>query len=265
MRIRDRVFVVTGAGSGIGQAVTWDLLSRGARVAAADLRPEGLAETVAGSAAAPGRLTTHVLDITDRAAVDALPRQVLDAHGQVDGLMCIAGIIQRFVYLDRMTMDEIERIMAVNFWGTLYLDLAFLPLLKERPEASLVNVASMGALVPVPGQSMYGASKGAVRLLTEALYAELRDTGVAVTLVFPGGTATHITENSGVEPPRIPPDKMPKILTAKEVATAIVEAVRKGRFRVLIGKDTHMLDGLSRIAPQRAIALAAERMKTYLA
>ena len=264
MRIRDRVFVVTGAGSGIGQAVTLDLLSRGARVAAADLREEGLAETVALAAAPPNRLTTHVLDITDRAAVAALPQQVIDGHGQVDGLMCIAGIIQRFVYLDQMTMDEIERIMAVNFWGTLYMDLAFLPLLEKRPEACLVNVASMGALVPVPGQSMYGASKGAVRLLTEALYAELRDSNVAVTLVFPGGTATHIAENSGVEPPRIPADKMPKILTAPEVATAIVEAVQKGTFRVLVGRDTHMLDRLSRLAPQRAISLAAERMKTYL-
>ena len=264
MRIRDRVFVVTGAGSGIGQAVTLDLLSRGARVAAVDLREAGLAETVTLAAAPPNRLTTHVLDITDRAAVAALPQQVVDEHGQVDGLMCIAGIIQRFVYLDQMTMDEIERIMAVNFWGTLYMDLAFLPLLEKRPEASLVNVASMGALVPVPGQSMYGASKGAVRLLTEALYAELRDSNVAVTLVFPGGTATHITENSGVEPPRIPADKMPKILTAPEVATAIVEAVQKGTFRVLIGRDTHMLDRLSRLAPQRAISLAAERMKAYL-
>ncbi len=265
MRIRDRVFVVTGAGSGIGQAVTWDLLSRGARVAAVDRREEGLAETVAGCSAAPGRLTTHPLDITDRGAVESLPGQVIAAHEQVDGLLCIAGIIQRFVYIDQMTMDEIERIMAVNFWGTLYLDLAFLPLLKERPEASLVNVASMGALVPVPGQSVYGASKGAVRLLTEALYAELRDTSVAVTLVFPGGTATHITENSGVEAPRIPPGKMPKILTAQEAASAIVEAVQKGTFRVLIGRDTHMLDRLSRIAPQRAIVIAAERMKAYLA
>ena len=264
MRVRDKVFVVTGAGSGIGRAVALDLLARGARVAAVDRRPEGLAQTTAVAHAGRGRLTTYVLDVTDRAAVEALPGQVVDDYGQVDGLLCIAGIIQRFVSLDQMTMEEIERVMAVNFWGTLYLDLAFLPLLKQRPEACIVNVSSEGALVPVPGQSIYGASKGAVKLLTEGLYAELRDTNVAVTVVFPGGANTGITVNSGVEAPKIPADKMPKVLTPEEAARPIVDAVEKGTFRVVIGRDAHMLDGLSRIAPRRAIEIAADRMKSYL-
>lgn len=264
MQIRDRVFVVTGAGSGIGRAVTLDLASRGARLAAVDRRPEGLAATAALAHAERGRLTTYALDISDRTAVEALPAQVIADHGQVDGLLSIAGIIQRFVTIEHLSMDEIERLMAVNFWGTLYLDLAFLPLLRQRPEAALVNVSSMGALVPVPGQSIYGASKGAVRLLTEALYAELRDTSVAVTLVFPGGTATGITENSGVEAPRIPPDRMPAVMTADEAARPIVDAVESGTFRVVIGRDAHMLDRMARVSPTRAIDLAADRMKTYL-
>ena len=264
MHIRHHVFVVTGGGSGIGRAVVLDLLSRGARVAAVDRRPEGLAETVALAHVDQDRLTTYVLDITDRDAVEALPDQVIADHGTVDGLLSIAGIIQRFVPLDKMTMEEIERVMAVNFWGTLYLDLAFLPLLKARPQAALVNVASMGALVPVPGQSIYGASKGAVKLLTEGLYAELRDTNVAVTVVFPGGANTGITVNSGVAAPNIPPDKMPRVLTPAEAAKPIVDAVEKGTFRVVIGRDAHMLDRLSRLAPQRAISIVAERMKSYL-
>ncbi|MFM9135648.1 MAG: SDR family NAD(P)-dependent oxidoreductase [bacterium] len=264
MRIRDRVFVVTGAGSGIGQAVTLDLLSRGGRVAAVDLREEGLAETMALASAPPQRLTTYELNVADRAAVEALPERVLADHGQVDGLLCIAGIIQRFVPIDEMEMDEIERIMAVNFWGTLYLDLAFLPLLERRPEACLVNVASMGALVPVPGQGIYGASKGAVKLLTEGLYAELRDSNVAVTVVFPGGTATHISETSGVQVPSMGAGTTPKLTSAEDAARQIVEAVQKGTFRVVIGGDARMLDRLSRLSPQRAIAVVADRMKSLL-
>ena len=264
MRIRDRVFVVTGAGSGIGQAVTLDLLSRGARVAAADLRPEGLSQTIDHARADQTRLVAYPVDITDRGAVEELPAQVLADFGQVDGVLSIAGIIQPFVHIDHMSMEQIERVMNVNFWGTLYVDLAFLPLLEQRPQACLVNVSSMGALVPVPGQGIYGASKGAVKLLTEALYAELRDSSVAVTVVFPGGVGTNITQNSGVQTPAIPEGKMPKVTAVGDAARQIVDAVEKGRLRVVIGKDARMLDRLSRLAPERAIRLVADRMKALL-
>ena len=85
-------------------------------------------------AAAPeGRLTTHAMSVADRAAVEALPEQVLAAHGQVDGVLNIAGIIQRFVHVEDLSIEEIEKVMGVNFWGTLYMDKTFLPLLKARP------------------------------------------------------------------------------------------------------------------------------------
>src|SRR6185503_1600254 len=144
------------------------------------------------------RLTTYAVNITDRTAVEKLPGDVAAAHGPVDGVINVAGIVQRFVRVSELSFDEIERVMAVNFWGVVNVTKAFLPTLVARPQASLVNVSSMGALVPVPGQSAYGASKAAVKLLTEGLYAELRDTNVAVTVVFPGGVGTNIMANSGV-------------------------------------------------------------------
>ena len=201
MQIADKVFVVTGGGNGIGREVVLELIRRRGRVAAVDLRADGLAETVRLAGAPEGRLTTHTLSVADRAAVQALPDQVIAAHGQVDGVLNIAGIIQRFVHVEELSIEEIERVMAVNFWGTLYMDKTFIPVLKQRPQAALLNVSSMGGLVPVPGQGAYGASKGAVKLLTETLYAELRDTHVAVTVVFPGGVGTNITGNSGVDVP----------------------------------------------------------------
>jgi len=268
MQVADRVFVVTGGGNGIGREVVLELLRRGARVAAADLSEEGLAETVRLSGVRDSRVTTHVLNVADREAVDALPDAVVAAHGQVDGVLNIAGIIQRFVHVEDLELAEIERVFAVNFWGTLYVDRAFLPLLKKRPAAALVNVSSMGALVPVPGQGAYGASKGAVKLLTETLYAELRGTSVAVTVVLPGAIGTNITANSGVEVPGmdkvLASGKPPKTTAPDDAARQIVDAVAKGQFRLLIGNDARMLDGMARMTPTRAITTVADQMKKML-
>ena len=262
MRIAEKVFVVTGGGNGIGREVVLELVRRGARVAAVDRRRESLEETV--RLARPGRVVPYDLDITDREVVMALPGRVMADCGQVDGLVNVAGIIQRFVPINDLSLDEVERVMDVNFWGTLYMDKAFLPHLLEHPEASIVNVSSMGALVPVPGQGAYGASKAAVKLLTECLFAELQGTGVAVTEVFPGAVGTHITENSGVEAPAMPAGTTPKVTSAPEAGRQIVQAMERGDFRVLIGGDARMLDRLSRVSPTRAITTVAARMRALL-
>lgn len=268
MQISDKVFVVTGAGNGIGREVTLELIRRGASVAAVDVSEIGLAETVALARTPASRLSTHTLSVSDRAAVEALPEQVVAVHGQVDGLLSIAGIIQRFVRLEELSIEEIEKVMAVNFWGTLYLDKAFIPYLKRRPQAALLNVSSMGGLVPVPGQGAYGASKGAVKLLTETLYAELQGTSVAVTVVYPGGVATNITGNSGVEVPNM--DKVmasgtpPKTTAVHDAGRQIVVALAAGKPRLLIGSDAKTLDRLSRVNPTKAITTVAKQMQKLL-
>jgi NAD(P)-dependent dehydrogenase (short-subunit alcohol dehydrogenase family) len=265
VQIAQKVFVVTGGGNGIGREVVLALLARGGRVAAVDLSVTGLAET-AGLAAAGERLTTHVLNITDRRAVEKLPGDVLAEHGQVDGVINVAGIVQRFARVQDLSYDEIERVLAVNFWGVVNLSKSFLPTLLARPQASLVNVSSMGALLPVPGQSAYGASKAAVKLLTEGLYAELRGTSVAVTIVFPGGVATNILGNSGVSMAGhdASAGRQSKLTTPADAARQIVAAVEKGSFRVRIGGDARLFDRLGRLMPQRATALIADRMKSLL-
>jgi NAD(P)-dependent dehydrogenase (short-subunit alcohol dehydrogenase family) len=264
MRIKDNVFVVTGGGNGIGREVVLALLARGARVAAVDRSESGLADT---RRLAGGHLSTHVVDITDREAVAKLPDTVVEAHGRVDGLLNVAGIVQRFARVQDLGFEEIERVMAVNFWGVLAMTKAFLPVLRERPRACLVNVSSMGALAPVPGQSAYGASKAAVKLLTEGLYGELRGTNVAVTVVFPGGVGTDILANSGVEMPGRDPASAgtgSKLTSPAEAGRQIVEAVEKGSYRVRIGGDARLLDRLARLLPQRAAVLVADRMKSLL-
>jgi short-subunit dehydrogenase len=261
MQVRDRVFVVTGGGNGIGREVVLGLLSRGGRVAAVDLRPDSLEET-ARLAGAGDRLTTHTVDITDRAAVEALPADVLARHGQVDGLLNVAGIIQQFVPFAELSYGEIERVLAVNLWGVVHTTKAFLPLLLERPAACVVNVSSMGGLAPVPGQTIYGASKAAVKLLTEGLYAELLGSRVAVTVVFPGGVGTAIADNSGAAIPGVDADSdlAANLTSPADAGHQIIEGVEKGSYRVVIGRDARMLDRLSRLVPRRATELVAKKM-----
>lgn len=266
MQIQDKVFVVTGGGNGMGREVVLQLLQRGARVAAVDLSEAGLAET-ATMASAGDRLSTHAVNVADRKQVLALPAKVEKAHGQVDGLFNVAGIIQPFVKIQELDFDVIERVMNVNFWGVVNMSKAFLPVLLKRPEAGLLNVSSMGGFLPVPGQAAYGASKAAVKLFTEALYAELQGTPVSVTIVFPGGVATNITANSGVAMPNMDPAlmaKAPKTTTVEDAGRQIIEGLEKGAFRVLIGSDARFMDRFSRLNPRRATLLIANQMKSLL-
>jgi short-subunit dehydrogenase len=267
MQLENKVFVVTGGGNGIGREVVLGLLARGARVAAVDLNEAGLAETVGLAGAASTKLTTHTLSVTDRDAVLALPGAVIAAHGQVDGLLNVAGIIQPFVKLTELDFDAIERVFNVNFWGVVNMTKAFLPALMERPAAAVLNVSSMGGFLPVPGQAAYGASKAAVKLFTEALYAESMGTNLAVTIVFPGGVGTNITANSGVEMPEMADadaGKDYKTTSPADAGKQIIEGLEKGAFRVLVGSDAKFMDRYARLSPRRATELIAKKMKDLL-
>jgi len=265
MDIAGKVFVVTGAGNGIGREVTLRLLADGASVAGVDLNAGGLEQTAA-LAQAGSRFTPHAVNITDREAVEALPDAVISAHGQVDGVANIAGVIQKFVKVTDLPFSEIEKVMNVNFWGVMNVCKAFLPHLISRPEASLLNVASMGSYAPVPGQAVYGASKAAVKLLTEALYAELLDTNVHVTVIFPGAISTGIAANSGVElgGDASAENSTHKTTTPQVAGRVIVDAIRKNRFRATIGSDAAAMDRISRLNPKFATTLIAKQMGDLL-
>lgn len=270
MQIADKVFVVTGGGNGMGREVALQLIERGARVAAVDLSADGLAETAKLAGAAEGRLTTHALNVADRDAVLALPDAVIAAHGQVDGLFNVAGIIQPFVKIEELGFDVIERVMNVNFWGVVNMSKAFLPHLLARPESGLLNVSSMGGFLPVPGQAAYGASKAAVKLFTEALFSETQGTPLKVTVIFPGGVGTNITRNSGVDMSKMEAaaagagGKQPKTTSPQDAGRQLIEALEQGKFRATIGGDAKFMDRMARLSPRRATLLIAKQMKALL-
>lgn len=268
MRASEKTVAVTGGGNGIGRELVLELLSRGARVAALDISEPGLKETAELAGENSDRLSTHAVDITDREAVDALPSAVIAAHGQVDGLINCAGIIQPFVRFNDLGYEAIERIMNVNLYGTIHTTKAFLPHLLQRPEGHIVNVSSMGGFVPVPGQTMYGATKAAVMLLTEGLHSELADTNVAVTVVFPGAIATNISKNSGVDAPgeadRDGKASSIRMTEPNVAAQVILGGMEKNAYRVMVGSDAKMMDRLCRLSPLRAATIIYKQMRGLL-
>ncbi len=257
--------MVTGAGGGIGSELVGVLLRRGAQVAAVDVRPELLDQLKAQAGSFAKNLTIHTVDITDRAAVNQLPQQIIEAQGAIDGIINNAGIIQPFVKIEDLDEEAIERVMNINFFGTLYLTKAFLPHLLKRPEAYIANVSSMGGFLPVPGQSVYGASKAAVKLMTEGLYAELLATNVHVSVVFPGATNTNISKNSGVVIAGAGANaKKYQMLSPQKAAEIIVKGIEKNKPQIFTGKDSTFMNFLYRVNPVFATKFIAKRMKSLL-
>jgi short-subunit dehydrogenase len=266
MKVENKVFVVTGGGNGMGREMVLDLLSKGAGVAAIDINEAALQETVNLAGDKKGKLSTHILNITDKTAVNALPEQVVSRHGVVDGLINNAGIIQPFVKIKDLDDAVIERVMNINFYGALYMTRAFLPHLLKRPEAHIANTSSMGGFLPVPGQTIYGASKAAVKLFTEGLRSELLNTNVKVTVIFPGAVGTNITANSGVTI-NVSPDmqkRAAKTLSPSAAAEIIIKGIERNQYRVLVGSDAKFMDFIYRLNPKRAAEFIFKQMQALL-
>ncbi len=263
MKVKEKVIVVTGGGNGIGREIVLELLHRGAKVAAVDINEDALKQTYELALDAKDRLSLHKLDLANKEEVDQLPEAVVKIHQQVDAIINNAGIIQPFIHVKDLTFSKINQVMNVNFYGPLFMIKAFLPYLLQREVAHIANVSSMGALVPVPGQTVYGASKSALKLLSEGLHSELKGTSVGVSTIFPGGVATNITGNSGVKVtidahnPKL--TKM-KLLVPQKAASIIIDAIEKNKQRVCAGKDSKFMDFFSRLFPNRAAKVIANML-----
>ena len=189
--------VVTGAASGIGEALVAQLAARGSKLVLVDRAKEGLilvAERL--RAAHPGlSVATHVADLSDDEQATALAATLAAQHPETTLLVNNAGVALggRF---DQVTLEEFDWVMAVNFRAVVRLTHALLPALKAHPGAHLVNVSSVFGIFAPPGQAAYAASKFAVRGFSESLRHELADDGVGVTGVHPGGIRTRIAETA---------------------------------------------------------------------
>lgn len=255
MNVHGKNIVVTGGGNGVGRELVLALLSKGAKVFAVDINRDALNETVSISNNNKN-LFTYVVDISDKDAAFSFAANVIVEHGKVDGIINNAGIIQPFIHLNDLEFDRIDRVLDINFYGTLYMVKAFLKHLLTRPEAHIVNVSSMGGFLPVPGQSIYGASKAAVKLLSEGLHSELIDTNVNVSVVIPGGIATDIKKNSNIAHSVSSSEaKSNLVLSPKKAAELIIDSMEKNKLRRYLGKDCNIMNALYKLSPAFAMSM----------
>lgn len=251
MKAKDKTVIVTGAGNGIGRELAIELIHRGATVLAVDINGAALDITIS-QVEDRNVIFPYVVDISNSDSVEKFRVEVEKSARTVDGLINCAGIIQPFVDFKDMDMPVIDRVMNINFFGNVRMTKAFLPILLNRPEAHIVNISSMGGFFPFPGQSIYGASKAAIKLLSEGLYAELLQSSVKVTLVFPGGVETDIVTNSGLKKNANMEEMQGKIklLSPRKAAQGIINAMEKDRYQLYLGTDSRLIHFLYTLAPK---------------
>jgi len=258
--------VVTGAASGIGEALARDLAGRGMDLVLLDIDADRLA-AVADSL--PGRVDHRVVDLSDADATASVAAAVLARHPQIRLLINNAGVALAGRF-DQVTLDEFEWVIRVNFLGTVRLTHALLPALKAEPGSHLVNLSSLFGIIAPGGQAAYSASKFAVRGFTEALRQELAVDGIGVTAVHPGGIKTRIGESakvgSGVPPEYAAAhsDDWKRLLTLDPAVAAavILRGVERRRERVLITRTAKVLDLVARTLPvgyTKVLAAGARR------
>ncbi|GAA3702428.1 SDR family oxidoreductase [Zhihengliuella alba] len=265
MELIGNVFVVFGGGSGIGREVVLQLLHRRARVAAVDESPEALSET-SRLAHANDRLFIHPVARGDRAALQALPKKVLEAHGRLDGVVNLAGVGQEVRPATETDPSIMEGALDGNLREAVDIATAFLPHLESLPKASLVNVVSIAGVVPFPGRAAYSTSQSAVKAFTEGLIAEHQNGRLKVSLAIAGAVVPDVDGNANgqLRPEPLPvrigkKDVVPEFTSTYAAADEIVRTLETGKPRVVIGKDAKKIDLVSRLLPGKAASMVAEQ------
>jgi len=267
--LQNRTAVVTGAGSGIGRALSVLLAKEGCRLAIADINEEGLSETERLIAQLGRPVSSHKVNVADKQRMQDFVEEVVAAHGGVHIVVNNAGVAVAKTFMDH-SIEEFEWLMGINFWGVVYGCKFFLPHLLKADEGHIVNLSSLFGLVGVPMQSSYCSSKFAVRGLSESLRSELTGTNVGITSVHPGGIATNIAAASvhNDDPESVRMHKrteraFKKMMPPATAAEHILNGIKKNKPRVLITKEAYVLDLAKRVAPNGSSSLVAwgfERM-----
>ncbi len=269
--LEGKVSAITGAASGIGRMLGVNLAKEGCAVALADKDAKGL-EYTAGLIDNKGiRVTTHVVDVAERDRVYKWADDVVEQHGKVDMVINNAGVGVSETIED-ITYEDFEWIMNINLWGVIYGTKAFLPYLKQRPDAHIVNISSVFGIFTSPNAGAYCTTKYAVRGFTEALAQELKHTSVRVSCVHPGGIKTNIMRNTRfykVADPTMDRENAIKAFdrfiawtSADKAARIIISGIKKNKQRIMVGPDAYVYDWLKRLFPvglQKLVGLGVKK------
>ena len=253
----NKVAAITGAGSGMGRALAVQLAKLNCAVAISDVVDDILRETESMLGEYDVKVSRHLVDVSDRAAMEQFASEANAAHGKINLVFNNAGVSVTDT-AEHMSYEDFEWLMNINFWGVVHGTKAFLPFLQQASEAHIINTSSIFGILAFPTQSAYNASKFAVRGYTEALRQELADTHIGVSCVHPGGVKTNIVKTSRYTPSdNESPTKEDfeetfeqlAALTSDEAALIILRGVEKNKARILVGRDAKLLTLISRLVP----------------
>jgi NAD(P)-dependent dehydrogenase (short-subunit alcohol dehydrogenase family) len=251
---KDKVAVVTGAGSGIGRHLSLQLAEAGARVAMSDVSEQGLIETLK---LMPEGATVkcYRVDVSSKDQVFAHAEEVKRDFGTAHYIFNNAGVTLAGT-IAQVTIEEIEWQLGINLWGVIYGTKAFLPMLLAQREGHIINLSSLFGLVACAGQGPYNVTKFGVRGWTECLWQELEGTGVSATSVHPGGIKTEIahTARMSVNADQTVINNMKKadknLLTPPaDMARAILNGVARDKKRIIYGHGANTLNWFQRLMP----------------
>jgi NAD(P)-dependent dehydrogenase (short-subunit alcohol dehydrogenase family) len=269
-----KVAVITGAASGMGRELALELARQGAKLSLCDYDPAGLAETAELARALGAQVHAKVVNVGEREQILAYADEVAQHYGVINLVFNNAGIAHH-ASVEQTAFKDYDRVMDIDFWGVVNSTKAFLPHLIASGDAHIVNTSSVFGLFAVGGQSAYNAAKFAVRGFTEALRIEMlsSDHNVGVSCVHPGGIKTAICRNATVAEGQDQAafaaffDQHLARTEADAAARTILDGVRRGRGKILIGADAHVFDVLVRLtgsAYQRVNALIDGRLPRFL-
>jgi NAD(P)-dependent dehydrogenase (short-subunit alcohol dehydrogenase family) len=267
--LNGKVAVITGAGSGIGRALAMRLAHEGCALAIDDVDSEAVKATCDLICGERNRVSTHNFDVAKRDEVDRFACEVIEKHGHADILINNASVVISDT-LEDITYPDFHWLMEINFWGVVHNTKAFLPFLKQRPEAHIINISSIDGVLATPNNGPYCAAKFAVTGLTETLSQELQGSTVKVSCVLPGGVRTNIHRNARffkmANPDLCQEDTIECFermasLTPEEAAQIIVKGMKKNRTRILVGRDAYFLDLMKRLMPVWTTKLVAHVMR----
>ncbi|SFC29077.1 hypothetical protein SAMN04487968_10564 [Nocardioides terrae] len=267
--LKDKVVVITGAGSGIGRALAVDIARRGGLLALSDVNEAGLAETVelVKQAGTP-QVKSDLLDVADREAFRTYADDVLAHFGRVNVVVNNAGVALSGRVED-LDWDDIDWIIGIDLWGVIHGTKLFLPALIASGDGHVVNISSLFGLISMPDQAFYNAAKYAVRGFTEALREEMLIDGhrVAVTSVHPGGIKTSVARSArysakddATKSAKFFDEKLAK-MEPERAAEIIVKGILKDQARVLVGLDAHLIHHFGKLTGSRyqdIVALGAK-------